>query len=136
MSVMVTVRGTPSTSVASLDFHRQRLVERRGRAELELDLLRGALADVQVAGLAHVLNDRFVHRVAGDAQRAAVDRAGHRDDGDVGRAAADVDDHVAGRLGDRQARADRRRHRLVDEVHFARLDAEAAVLHRAALDLA
>ena len=49
--------------------------------------------------------------------------------------AADVDDHVAGRFGHRQARADRRGHRLVDQVDFARLHAVAAVLHRAALDL-
>ena len=59
---------------------------------------------------------------------------GQRDDRDVGRAAADVDDHVAGRLGHGQARTNRRGHGLVDEVNLARLDAEAAVLHRAALD--
>ena len=34
--------------VAAFDFHRQRLVERRGGTELELDLLGGALADQQV----------------------------------------------------------------------------------------
>jgi hypothetical protein len=31
--------------------------------------------------------------------------------------------------------ADRRRHRLLDQVHFARLGADSAVLHRALLDL-
>ena len=43
-----------------------------------------------------------------------------RDHRDLGGAAADIDDHVAGRLGDRQPGADRRRHRLLDQVDFAR----------------
>ncbi len=60
---------------------------------------------------------------------------GERDDGDVGRAAADVDDHVAGRLGDRHAGADRRGHRLFDEVDFTRLRAIGAVFDRAFFDL-
>ena len=85
--------------------------------------------------LLDVLDDRLVHLVAGDAHRLAVDDAGERDDGDVGRAAADVDDHVAGRLGDRHAGADRRRHRFLDQVHFAGLGAVGAVFHRALLDL-
>jgi hypothetical protein len=49
--------------------------------------------------------------------------------------AADVDHHVARRFGDRHAGADRRRHRFLDQVHFAGLGAHRAVLHRAALDL-
>ena len=44
------------------------------------------------------------------------DDAAERDHRDLGGAAADVDDHVAGRLVDRQARADRRGHRLLDDV--------------------
>ena len=60
---------------------------------------------------------------------------GERDDGDVGGAAADVHDHVAGGLGDRHAGADRCRHRLLDQVHFAGLRAVGAVLDRALLHL-
>ena len=60
---------------------------------------------------------------------------GQRDDGDVGGAAADVDHHVARRLLDRQAGADRRRHRLLDQVHLAGLGAVGAVLDRALLHL-
>ncbi len=80
------------------------------------------------------MDDRFVHRVAADPYRAADDDAGQRDDRDVGGAAADVDDHVAGRVGDRQTRADGGRHRLVDEVHLAGLGAIGGVLHGAPLD--
>ena len=121
--------------VAALDLHRHPLVERIRGAELHLDLLGGALADQQVVGLLDVLDDRLIHLVAGDAHRLAVDDAGQRDDGDVGGAAADVDDHAAGRLGDRQAGADRRGHRLFDQVHFAGLGAVGRVLDRALFDL-
>ena len=82
-----------------------------------------------------VLRDRLVHGVAGDAHRLAVDDAGERDDRDVGRPAADVHDHVAGGFGNRQPGADRRGHRLFDQVHLAGLGAIGAVLHRAALHL-
>ena len=81
----------------------------------------------------HVLNDRIVHGVAGDADRSAVDDAGQRDDGDVGRAAADIDDHVPGCLGHRQPGADRSGHRLVDEMDFSRLGPVGAVLDGAPL---
>ena len=57
-----------------------------------------------------------------------------RDDGDLGRAAADVDDHVPGRLGDRQPGADRGGHRLLDQVGLARAGRERRLLDRALLD--
>ena len=82
--------------VPALHFHLERLVERRGRSDLELDLLGGALADEQVVVPRMCWMIASSMRVAGDAQRTAVDDAGQRDDGDVGGAAADVDDHVAG----------------------------------------
>jgi hypothetical protein len=88
------------------------------RADLDLDLLGRPLADQQVVLALDVLDDRLVHLVGSDADRAAVHDAGQRDDRDVGRSAADVHDHVAGRLGDRQARADGRRHRLLDDEHL------------------
>ncbi len=121
--------------VTTAHFHGHLLVERRRRPDLDLDLLGGAVADEQAVHLAHVVDDRLVQLVAGDAHRLAVDDAGHRDDRDVGGAAADVDDHVAGRLGDGQAGADRRRHRLVDQVDLAGLGPQRALLHRAPLDL-
>ena len=121
--------------VAALDFHLLALRQLRRRAELDLDPLGRPLADEQVVLALDVLRDRLVHRVAGDADRLAVDDAGQRDDRDVGRAAADVHDHVAGRFGDRQPGADRRGHRLFDQVHLAGLRAIGAVLDRAPLDL-
>src|SRR5690606_13519915 len=60
---------------------------------------------------------------------------GERDDGDLGRPAPDVDDHVAARLGDGQARADGGRHGLFDEVDLARPGALGAFLDGALLDL-
>ena len=84
---------------------------------------------------AHEVDDRLVHVVAGGADGAGVDHPAQRDHGDVGGAAADVDDHAAGGLGDRQAGADGRGHRLLHQVHLAGLGAIGAVDHGAALDL-
>ena len=112
-----------------------RSLERERGADLDLDLLGGALADEEVVRLARVRDDRLVELVAGDPHRLAVDDAGEGDDRDVGRAAADVDDHVARRFGDRHPRADRRRHRFLDQVHFAGLGAHRAVFDGAPLDL-
>ena len=81
--------------VAALDLHRDRLVERVGRPDLDLDLLGRALADQEVVLALDVLNDRLVHLVRRDAHGLRVDDARERDDGDVRRPAADVDDHVA-----------------------------------------
>src|SRR5215203_2555894 len=120
--------------MTSFHFHLQLLVERRGRTELPLDLLRRPLADQQVAGLLQIIDDRVRHRVTGDPQRASVDRPRHRDYGDIGRSAADVDDHVAGWIGDRQTSADCRGHRFVDEMHLTRLRAKPAVFDRSAFD--
>ena len=102
---------------------------------MHLDALGRLLADGQVVLALHVRDDRLVHLVAADAHALRVDDAGERDDGDLGRAAADVDDHVAARLGDGQARADGRRHGLLDQVDLARAGALGALLHRALLDL-
>ena len=75
-----------------------------------------------------------VELVAADADRLAGDDAAEGDDGDLGRATADVDDHVAGRLVDRQAGTDRRGHRLLDDVDLAGAGCVAGVLDRALLD--
>ena len=56
----------------------------------------------------------------GHADGAGVDDAGHRDDRDVRRSAADVEDHVARGLRDRKPRADRRHHRLLDQIDLGR----------------
>ena len=72
---------------------------------------------------------------AADAHRLERDDAAERDHRDLGRPAADVDDHVAERLVDRQRRADRRRHRLLDEVRLRRAGAPRRFEHGALLDV-
>ena len=88
--------------IAALDLDGQRLVERVGGADLLLDHLGGALADEEVVLALDVLDDRFVHLVARDADRLREHDARERDHRDFGGAAADIDDHVAGRFGNRQ----------------------------------
>ena len=134
-SLMVMVLGTPSIRWRPLISIVDGLVERVRRADLDLDGLGGTLANEQVVGLLDVVDDRFIHLVAGHAHGLAVDDSGQRDHGDIGRAAADVDHHVARGLLDGQAGADGGRHRFLDQVHFTGLGAVGAVLHRALLDL-
>ena len=81
-----------------------------------------------------VVDDRLVELVAADPDRLRDDDAAERDHRHLGGAAADVDDHRAGRLGDRQAGADRRRHRLLDQVGLAGAGREAGLLDRPLLD--
>ena len=90
-------------------------------------LMRSAVrfADQQVMVAADIGDDRLVHLVAADAHRARIDDAAERQHRHFGGAAADIDDHRAGGLGDRQAGADRRRHRLLDQE-----DAAGAGRHR------
>jgi hypothetical protein len=54
---------------------------------------------------------------------------------DLGGAAADVDDHRARRLGHRQAGADGRGHRFLDQVDLRGAGAQRRLADRAALDL-
>src|SRR5207247_6776196 len=51
--------GDPGDEVAPLDLHLALLAHGRGRADLDLDLLRRRLADQEVAVLAHELYDRM-----------------------------------------------------------------------------
>ena len=120
--------------VAAADLGLDLLLHRVGRADLELDLLGRLLADQQLVLALGVVDDRLVQLVAADADRLRDDDAAERDHRDLARAAADVDDHRAGRLADRQAGADRRRHRLLDQVGLARAGREAGLLDRALLD--
>src|SRR5215218_793600 len=124
----------PGDEVAAADLSLHLLLERVRGADLELDLLGGLLADQELVLLLDVVDDRLVELVAADADRLRDDDPAERDHGDLGRAAADVDDHVAGRLAHRQTRADRGRHRLLDQVRLARAGRQARLLDRALLD--
>ena len=90
------------------------VVDRERRADRELDLLGGALADRDAVLAAHVAWIAASMSKRPDAHGFERDDAAERDHRDLGGAAADVDDHVAERLVDRQRRADRRGHRLLD----------------------
>ena len=107
-----------------------------GEAEpdLELDLLGRLLADHQLVRVLAVVDDRVVHLVAADADRLRDDDPAERDHRHLAGAAADVDDHRAGRLADRQAGADRGRHRLLDQVGLAGAGRQAGLLDGALLD--
>src|SRR5919199_190744 len=123
--------GQARYEVAAADLGLHLLAERERRADLELDLLGGLLTDHQLVLALDVVDDRLVELVAADPDRLRDDDAAERDDRDLGGAAADVDDHVAGGLADGQARADRRRHGLLDEVGGARPGRQAGLLDRA-----
>jgi hypothetical protein len=124
----------PGDEVAAADLGPHLFRQRRGRARLELDLLGGLGADRQFVALLAVADDRLVELVAADPDRLRDDDAAEADHRDLGGAAADVDDHRAGRLGDREAGADRGRHRLLDQVCLAGAGREAGLLHRPLLD--
>src|SRR5439155_8562897 len=94
--------------------------DRIGGTDRELDLLRRPLADRDAVLPAYVRLDRGVDVERSDPERLERDNASERDHGDLGRAAADVDDHVAHRLVDGKAGADRGGHRLFEEVRLSR----------------
>src|ERR1700730_1125486 len=52
--------GAAFHQMAALDFHRLPLLERESGADLDLDLLSGALADQKIVRLTRVQNDRLV----------------------------------------------------------------------------
>ncbi len=111
------------------------VVARIGRADGDLDVLCGALAQEQVVLASGVGNDVLVELVAADAQAATDDNSAEADDGDLSRPATDVDDQAAGRLTDRQAGADRGGHGLLDESRPACAGVEGRVTDGALLDL-
>ena len=122
--------------VAALDLHRAALavVRRAGGGDGLLDALGRALTDQEVMVAADVGDDRLVHLVAADAHGARIDDAAQRQHGHLGGATADVDDHGTRGLGHRQARADCRRHRLLDQPDLAGAGALGRFLDGAALD--
>ena len=86
------------------------------RSDIDLDILRRALADQHVVLALNISDDRLVKRIARDAQARAVHDTAKADDGDVRRAAANVDDHRAVRLFNIEPRAQGRRQRLFDKL--------------------
>jgi hypothetical protein len=77
-----------------------------------------------------VVDDRLVHLVASDPDRLGDDDASQGDHRHLARAAADVQHHAPGGLGYGEAGADRRSHRLLDQVGLAGARGEARLLDR------
>ncbi len=127
--------GQAGHGVAALDLHRQLGLERVGGADGHLDLFRRALADQQVVGALHVVDDGEVDLVARHADGFRKDDAVERNDGDLGRAAADVDDHVGRGFVDGETDAERGGERFGDGVHLARAGVGGGLHHGALLDL-
>src|SRR4051794_7072305 len=120
--------------VATADLGLHLLLHGEGRADLELHLLGGLLADEQLVLALDVADDRLVELVAADADGLRDDDAAEGDHGDLARAAADVDHHGARGLADGQPGPDRGGHRLLDEVGLAGAGGEAGLLDGPFLD--
>ena len=114
--VTTAFRGTPLIVSSPLTSVVSSCSSGKRAADFDLDVLGTLLADPQREVPLEVVDDRLVHFVAGDADRAADDDVGQAENGDVGRAAADVADHAGHRLGNRQPGADAGRLRLFQQV--------------------
>src|SRR5258708_7940857 len=121
--------------VAALDLHRQLGLERVGGADGDLDLLRRALADEEVVGPLHVIDDGEVDLVARDADGLGKHDAVQRNDGDLRGAAADMIVDIGGGLGPPQAAAAGGGHGLEDGDDLAGAGVRGGFLHGALLDL-
>ena len=126
--------GQACEHVAASDLRLHLLAELPGGADLELQLLRGLLADEEFVLLLDVAHDRLVHLVTADADRLGDDDAAEGDDRDFGSTPADVHDHVPGGLGDGQAGPYSSRHRLLDQIGLASARGKGRLLDGAFLD--
>ena len=115
----------------ALDLRGEGFFQGVGRADFHLDMLGGAFAYQQVVFPLQVRRDGFIHFVSGHAHGAAIDDSGKGNDGDIRGAPADIDNHAAGRLGNGQARADGRHHRLLDQEDLAGAGAHGGILYGA-----
>ena len=105
------------------------------RANLFLDPLGGALADQQIIIAPDERDDRLVHLVPAHAHARRVGDSPQRQNRDLGRPAADIHHHRTDGLGHRHPRADRGRHRLLDQIHLARARIRRRVADRTPLHL-
>jgi len=105
-----------------------------GRTQDDLDVFGSALTDRDAVDATNVALYSGVDVERTDAHRLNRDDATQRNQRGLGRAATDVDDHVAHRLVDRQARADRGSHRLFDQLCVSRASPAGRFFHCAPLD--
>src|SRR5439155_5657836 len=100
----------------------------------ELHLLGRLLTDQKLVLVLAISDDPVVLLVAAHADRFRDNDPPERDHGDLTRPAADVQNHAAGRLPNREARTDRGRHRLLDQIGLPRPGRKARLLDGALLD--
>ena len=121
--------------VASADLHGDVLRALAGAADVDLDVLGGALSDEEVVLLPHVTEDGLVEVVAGDLDGLGNDRTVQCDHGDIRGTTTDVNDHVALRLTDVNAGTDGSRYRLLDDRDLAGTCVVSGILDGLLLDL-
>lgn len=105
--------------VAAAHVHCGFAFERGGGTDFDFDSFGGLLADHHVVGAFHVVDDGFVHVIAGDANRLTGCDACEGHDGDFGGAATDINDHACGGFGEGEACADGGGDGFFDEVGSA-----------------
>ena len=129
------VLGQAVHKVAPLDLHGQLRVQCIGGADLDLDLLGGALTDEQVVLALNESNDGLIEHITSHAHTAGSYDTAQRDDCDLRRAAADIHDHAAGGLADGQACTDGSSHGLFNDRHLTGTGLQGSLAHCAALHL-
>ena len=125
----------PGDLIPAAHLVRDLFLQRQCTADRNLQLLGRPVADNEIVAPLHIGGDRVVQPVTGNADALADDDAVHRDHGRLGASAADIDDHMALRNVHGDARADRRRQRLRDQVRRPpRPSSLGRVLHGPLLD--
>ena len=109
------------------------VLEGKDGADLDLDDLGRALADLNAQKVAQMHGNGLVETIAGQTQRAGGHDAAERDDGHLRGTAADVHHHGAGGLGHGQVGTHGRGHGLLDEVGLAGAGLDGGLEHGAFL---
>src|SRR5207253_10553728 len=109
--------GHPVHQVAPLDLHYPPLavLGHTGGTDVLLDPLSAALANEEIMVAADIGDDCFVHLVAPDPHRAAIDDAAQGEHRYLRRSTSDINDHRSCGLGHRKAGTDRCGHWLLDQ---------------------
>src|SRR5262245_32807875 len=128
--------GVAGDGAAALDHGGVLLVERDGAAEFDLDALGGARADQQAVVLFDHVDQRDVHVVAAESQRAGEDQVVVNHRGDGGRARADVDDEGRALVVWVDAGAEDRHVTFVDEMYVGDAGLFGRVAQRVTFDVA
>ena len=108
--------GQAGHQAAALDLHAHFLFPGIDTANGHFQLFCCALTDEHIVLAAHIFDDGIVKLIAGHLDGSAFHHAAQRNDRHIGGTAADVHNHIAVGLGNLNAGADGRSHRLLDEI--------------------